>query len=195
MNKETIQVTISHSTSLLSDISLMVTESTLVRNVSCVDATTFTVDGCFDFQSEMLPLEVQRIAFFNADLVISSVDTIFLSNSNIELLNFMCFDSVQALGDYFLCGCTSIKSLNLSCLQNVTTIGAGFLLGCAGLTSIDISSFRKLTNIGEAFLSCCPALESLNISVLKNITGIGNCYSDGRYYFLSGCSEVLLGGM
>ena len=29
-------------------------------NILCVDATTFTVDGCFDFQSEMLLLGVHR---------------------------------------------------------------------------------------------------------------------------------------
>ena len=38
-------------------ISTMFTDS---FNILCVDATTFSVDGCLDFESEMLPLGVSR---------------------------------------------------------------------------------------------------------------------------------------
>ena len=103
--------------------------------------------------------------------------------------------SRSALDDESIPGFTK-PGTKSSLVGKIGNLSVQYNLGAASIAVVVMCllSFAKLTNIGEAFLSCCPVLESLNISVLKNITGIGNCYSDGRYYFLSGCSEVLLGG-
>ena len=60
-----MQVTISHSTSLLSDISLMVTESTLVRNVSEAVADEW------DIENEILEISYAGIVLSEESILLS----------------------------------------------------------------------------------------------------------------------------
>ena len=156
----------------------------------CLDTTTFSNDGCLDFQAELMPSDARQVSFCNSNFngtAISSVTSIgkfFMSSySQITTIDISCLSAVATIGDNFLSLCSQIATLDLSGLSSVTSIGSFFLYRCSQLTSLDLPGLSGIVTIGDYFLSRCSQITTVDLSGLNTITTVGDL-------FLSECSQI-----
>lgn len=115
-----------------------------------------------------------------------------------KIINLVIPETVNAIGDYALNGCTSIASLTIS--DSVKSIGNSAFNGCSRLASIDIPN--SVTSIGYYAFNDCSYLKSLsynsnaigshfnNISALESIF-IGDSIKAISGYEFNGCDNLV----
>ena len=86
-------------------------------------------------------------------------------------------DSVTAIKEYAICGCSGLTSITIP--NSVTSIGEYAFYNCSGLTSITIPG--SVTSIGDGVFADCSGLTSITIG--SNVTSIAD-------YAFSGCGGL-----